>query len=89
MRSMREAWASAVATRGGKVGMAVVRVRNRPSSWRRVVGAWGERADAQQPAARAVRALVDVEVGDAQPEGLDGFGCAERLPGVIGDRPPF
>ena len=38
------------------------------------MGARGERGDAQQPAARAVRALVDVEVSDAQPERLDGFG---------------
>ena len=43
-------------------------------SWRGAVSARGEGGDAVEPAARAVRALVDVEVGDAQPEGLEGFG---------------
>ena len=51
----------------------VARDRGRRGSFWRTMSARGERGDAKPAPAHAVRALVDVELGDAQPEHLDGF----------------
>src|SRR3972149_524670 len=49
--------------------------RRDSASSRRALGAWEKDADSTHRCARAVRTLMDIELGDAQPERFDGFRC--------------